>query len=166
MLLAPRSRIADEYRRVDGGGAVTDLATYAGMLLTAMIAATVVPAQSEAVLAGLLVAGQQPPWALILIASIGNTAGSCLNWLLGVNIERLRTRRWFPIHGASFDRAQRWYHKYGKWSLLLSWVPLIGDPLTLAAGVMRERFLVFLIIVGAAKTMRYVVIAALTLGAL
>lgn len=145
---------------------MVDLVAYAGMFLAALVAATILPAQSEAVLAGLLVAGQQPPWLLILVASVGNTAGSCINWLLGTTIERFRYKRWFPVKEESLERAQRWYRRYGKWSLLLSWVPLIGDPLTLAAGVMRERFLVFFAIVATAKTARYVVLAALTLEVL
>jgi len=122
------------------------------------------PAQSEAVLAALVVAGDQPVWLLIAVASVGNVLGSVVNWLFGRGIERLRDRRWFPARGAAFDRAQRWYQRYGKWSLLLSWAPFIGDPLTLAAGVLREPFLPFLLLVTVAKTLRYVVLVGIVQG--
>lgn len=104
----------------------------------ALAAATVLPMQSEAVLAGLLIADYSP-CLLIAVASIGNVLGSVVNWLLGRGIEGFRHRRWLPASNAGLERAQRWYHRYGKWTLLLSWVPIVGDPLTVA-GVMRELF--------------------------
>ena len=106
----------------------------------------------------------RPSRGSLATASLGNVAGSVVNWLLGRGVERLRHRRWFPVGEASLERAQGWYRRFGRWSLLLSWMPIIGDPLTVAAGVMRERFLVFLLLVGIAKTGRYVVLAALVLG--
>lgn len=145
---------------------MSDWSAYAGLLLAALVAATILPAQSEAMLVGLLVAGNQSPWVLVLVASIGNTAGSCLNWVLGRYIERFRHRRWFPVKEAALGRAEGWYRRYGKWSLLLSWVPLIGDPLTVVAGLLREPFSVFLILVALAKTLRYVVLTVITLGVL
>jgi membrane protein YqaA with SNARE-associated domain len=105
-----------------------------------------------------------PPAFLVLIASVGNVAGSVVNWLLGRSVERYRDRRWFPVGQAALERAQGWYRRYGRWSLLLSWAPLVGDPLTVAAGVMREPFLPFLLLVTLAKTGRYLVLAALSLG--
>jgi membrane protein YqaA with SNARE-associated domain len=86
-----------------------------------------------------------------------------INWLLGRGIERFRHRKWFPARAASLDRAQRWYRRYGKWTLLLSWAPIVGDPLTIVAGVLREPFPTFLVLVTLAKTGRYVVLAAATL---
>lgn len=141
---------------------MTDLVAYAGLFLTALAAATVLPMQSEAVLVGLLVADYSP-WLLIAVASVGNVLGSAINWLLGRGIERLRNRPWFPASEAGLQRAQSWYRRYGKWSLLLSWVPIIGDPLTVIAGVLREPFWVFLLLVAVAKTGRYLVLAAITL---
>jgi membrane protein YqaA with SNARE-associated domain len=61
------------------------------------------------------------------------------------------------------EQAQRWYAKYGKWSLLLSWAPVIGDPLTVVAGVMRERLVVFVALVAVAKVGRYLLLAMATL---
>jgi len=119
--------------------------------------------QSEAVLVGLLLADYSPG-LLITVASIGNVLGSVINWLLGRGIERFRDRPWFPASGAKLERAQRWYRRYGKWSLLLSWAPIIGDPLTVVAGVLREPFPMFLLLVTIAKIGRYLVLAAATLG--
>jgi membrane protein YqaA with SNARE-associated domain len=143
---------------------MADLVVYAGLLLTAFAAATLLPAQSELLLAGLLVAGNQPPVLLLLVASLGNVAGSALNYALGRGIERFRGRRWFPASPQALERAQGWYRRWGRWSLLLSWVPIIGDPLTVVAGVLREPFWVFLLLVGLAKVGRYLVVAALALG--
>ena len=134
------------------------------MFASAFVAATLLPAQSEAVLAALVVAGDQPVWLLLAVASVGNVLGSVVNWLLGRGIGSFRDRRWFPAKGVAFGRAQRWYQRYGKWSLLLSWAPFIGDPLTLAAGVLREPFLPFLILVTIAKTLRYAVLVGIVKG--
>ena len=141
---------------------MTDLVVYASLFLSALAAATMLPMQSEAVLVGLLLADYSP-WLLITVASVGNVLGSAINWLLGRGIERFRDRPWFPASNAGLERAQSWYRRYGKWSLLLSWVPIIGDPLTVIAGVLREPFWVFLLLVTVAKTGRYLVLAAITL---
>lgn len=139
-----------------------EAAPYGVLFLAALVSATLIPGQSEAVLVGLLLAGY-PPWALLVVASAGNILGSVLNWMLGRGIERFRDRRWFPVRAEALARAQRWYGKYGKWSLLLSWAPVVGDPLTIVAGVMRESFPVFLLLVSIAKIGRYLVVAGATL---
>lgn len=143
---------------------MSDFAAYSGLFLAALVAATILPAQSEAVLVGLLLLGAQPAWLLVAVASIGNVLGSALNWLLGRGIERFARRRWFPVGPNRLEQAERWYRRWGRWSLLLSWVPVVGDPITVAAGLMREPLPVFLLLVAIAKTGRYVVLAALTLG--
>ncbi|MER8707935.1 DedA family protein [Mesorhizobium sp. M1088] len=142
---------------------MTDLTAYAGLFLAALLAATILPMQSEAVLVGLLLADYSP-WLLIAVASVGNVLGSVINWLLGRGIERFRSQRWFPMNQAQLDRAQVWYRRCGKWPLLLSWLPIVGDPLTVVAGVLREPFRVFLLLVTAAKVGRYLVLAAVTLS--
>ncbi len=139
-------------------------ALYGGLFLSALLSATLIPGQSEALLAGLLVAGH-PPWWLLAVASTGNILGSACNWCLGRGIERLGHRPWFPVGPVMLARAQRWYARYGKWSLLLSWAPVVGDPLTLVAGVMRERLSVFLLLVTISKTGRYLVVMLLVLHA-
>lgn len=141
-----------------------DLAAYGGLFASALAAATILPMQSEAVLVGLVVAEAQPVWALIAVASLGNVLGSVVNWILGRQVERFRGKRWFPASDAALERAKGWYGRYGRWSLLLSWAPVIGDPLTLVAGVLREPLWSFLALVTIAKIGRYVALAAITTG--
>lgn len=138
-----------------------DFAAYVGLFLTAFIAATILPLQSEAALAALLLSGEYPAWLLLLVASIGNVAGSVVNWCLGLAIEHVRDRKWFPVKPEALARAQAWYHRYGRWTLLLSWLPIVGDPLTVAAGIMRERLVIFVALVTVAKVARYLILAAL-----
>lgn len=143
---------------------MTTLAAYAGLFAISLIAATILPAQSEAGLIALILSGQYSTLLLVVVASVGNILGSLINWLLGIGIERFRHRRWFPVGEVALDRAQRWYRRYGKWSLLASWLPIVGDPITVVAGVMREPLPVFLLLVTIAKTARYAVLAVITLG--
>src|SRR5690554_4275841 len=140
------------------------MTAYLGLFLSALIAATLLPAQSEIVLAGLLALGDEPMWALIAVATVGNVLGSVINWVLGRYVEHFRDRRWFPVRESQLDRYQRTYHRWGRWSLLLSWAPIIGDPLTVLAGVLREPLWSFVLIVLIAKLGRYLVVAGLTLG--
>ena len=135
------------------------LAAYGGLFLAAFLAATIVPAQSEALLAGLILSGHySTPW-LLIVASTGNVLGSVINWMIGRGIERFRDHRLFPAKPEQLARAQVLYARWGYWSLLLSWVPIIGDPITIVAGIMREPLWRFLLIVGLAKTGRYIVLA-------
>ena len=129
-----------------------------GLFFTAFIAATVFPMQSEAVLAGLLLKTAYAPVLLVSIASVGNVLGSCVNWWLGRSAEKFKDRKWFPVSEHSLVKAQQRYHRYGKWSLLLSWVPFVGDPITVMAGVMKEKFYIFLSLVFIAKAARYIAI--------
>ena len=130
---------------------MSDFAACAGLFGAALAAATVLPMQSEAVFVGLLLSNAYAPALLLLVATAGNTAGSVVNWALGRSIERYRHRRWFPVDAAALARAQGRYRRYGQRSLLLSWAPVVGDPLTVIAGVMREPFL---LLVALAKTGR------------
>lgn len=140
---------------------LVDLGVYAGLFAAALVAATILPMQSEALLAGLLLTHSYPVAALIAVASVGNVLGSVVNWLLGRGIDQFRHRRWFPASQAQLDRATGWYRRYGKWTLLLSWAPVIGDPLTVIAGVLREPLWRFVLLVSIAKTARYLVVFAL-----
>lgn len=143
---------------------VLELIPYLSLFLVAFGAATLLPLQSEAVLAGLLLAGGQPVWALLLVATLGNVLGSLVNWVLGRFLADFRHKKWFPVSESAIERAQATYRRYGRWTLLLSWLPVIGDPLTLVAGLMRESPWVFLLLVTLAKAGRYLAVAALTLG--
>jgi len=141
-----------------------NLSAYLGLFLAAFAAATLLPAQSEAVLTALLLTGEFPVTALLLVATLGNVLGSVVNWLLGRYLERFRHKRWFPVSDAQLEKAQGQYRRFGRWSLLLSWVPIVGDPLTVIAGVMREPFWRFALLVTLAKGGRYVVLAAVVQG--
>lgn len=141
----------------------TDLAAYIGLFSAAFLAATIVPAQSEAVLALMIVADRYPLFTLIGVATFGNVLGSVANWVLGRGIEHYRNRRWFPVSPEKLAKADGWYRRYGKWSLLASWVPIIGDPITVIAGVLRVPFLTFVTLVIIAKAGRYLVLAWVTL---
>ena len=143
---------------------MTALAAYGGLFLSAMIAATILPAQSELVLVSLLLSGDFSTLGLLLSASIGNVLGSVINYFLGRFSNRFIGTRWFPAKPAALARARGWYSRYGRYSLLLSWMPIIGDPITVAAGVMREPLWRLVLLVTVAKVGRYLVVAALALG--
>ena len=135
---------------------------YILLFFSALIAATILPFYSEAFLYWVL---QESPSLIIplLIATTGNVLGACINWWLGREILRFKDRRWFYFNDTQIARAQQGFQRYGKWTLLLSWFPIIGDPLTLIAGMMKVRFRVFLLLVTLGKASRYLVIAWLTL---
>lgn len=133
---------------------------YAGLFLSALVAATLLPMQSEAVLAGLLLGGGHSVALLLTVATVGNVLGSVINWALGRFLLRFRDRRWFPASEAQMARAQGWYRRYGRLSLLGSWLPVVGDPITVVAGILREPLWVFLLLVTLAKAGRYLVLAA------
>jgi membrane protein YqaA with SNARE-associated domain len=143
---------------------VPDLSAYLSLFAAAAIAATVLPAQSEALLVGLIAAGGQSPLMLVAVASLGNVLGAFVNWLLGRGIERFRDRRWFPVGPAALARAEGWYRRWGRWSLLFSWLPIVGDPLTVVAGALREPLPSFLLLVAVGKVARYAALAAATVG--
>lgn len=145
-------------------GCKVDIAAYASLFFIAFAAATIFPLQSELAVVGLLFAERQPWPVIVAIASAGNILGSILNWGLGRSLLRFQDRRWFPASRERLIQAESWYRRYGRGTLLLSWVPIIGDPLTLAAGLLREPLWSFTVLVGIAKTGRYLVVTALTLN--
>ena len=134
------------------------------LFLSAFGAATLLPLQSEAVLFSMFVLQQHPVVLLLWVATLGNVLGSCVNFWLGRQIDRFYDKPWFPVSAVKLAKAKRVYQKYGFWSLLASWAPMIGDPITLFAGVFGERFWRFLLLVTIAKTARYVSLYALYLG--
>lgn len=140
---------------------MTDWAIYGGLLLNGFLAATLLPASSEVTLAALVQQGIGNIWILLIFASIGNTAGSVVNWLMGRFLIHYQDRRWFPVSSAQVDRASNWFNRFGLWSLLFAWLPIIGDPLTAVAGILRVPFLPFLVLVAIGKTCRYLVIVLL-----
>ncbi|MBC3480660.1 YqaA family protein [Pseudomonas sp. SWRI77] len=143
-----------------------EFTSYLGLFLAAFAAATLLPMQSEAVLATMLVSEHYVPLILLAVATAGNVLGSVANWALGIGVEHFKHKRWFPVSEAKLEKSQSFYQRYGYWSLLLSWVPIIGDPITLVAGVMREPFWRFLLLVSLAKGGRYLLLTLLVLGSM
>jgi len=132
---------------------------YLGLFVTALLAATLIPVSSEAVLAALSAADGAELGLLVAVASVGNTLGAVVNWLLGRYCLHWQGRRWFPVSPETLARASDRFRRFGLWSLLFAWLPVIGDPLTFAAGILRVNFWVFVILTGTGKTARYAVIA-------
>ncbi len=130
---------------------------YVGLFASAALAATVLPGASEILMVGLLVQGLDA-WTLWLVATLGNVTGSTLNWWLGRESLRFADRRWFPVSRGALERAQAWFRRWGQPSVLLSWLPGIGDAFTVAAGAMRMPLLTFLAFVAIAKGARYGVV--------
>jgi membrane protein YqaA with SNARE-associated domain len=130
-----------------------------GLFWAAFLSATILPGSSEAALLALMTLGSWGTWTLIGVATVGNTLGSVVNWLVGLYVERWRNHPRFPVKPAEFERYQTWYQRWGVWSLLLAWVPVIGDPLTVMAGVMRTPLWVFIGVTGIGKLARYIVMA-------
>lgn len=133
------------------------MSVYLGLFATAFLAASLLPAYSELLFAGLLLKGHDP-LALWAWASAGNTLGSVANWALARFLLRFENRRWFPFRRESLGRAQDWFQRYGVWSLLLAWAPIGGDALTFVAGLMHVRFWLFLLLVAIGKAARYAVL--------
>ena len=138
---------------------------YLSLFLTALIAATLFPLSSEALLAALLYQ-HYSPLLLWLVATSGNTLGSCINWYLGKQCLQWQDKKWFPFKPAQMARAQQQFQRYGLWSMLFAWLPVIGDPLTFIAGVMRIPFWKFFVLVALGKSLRYAVVIFITLHAL
>ncbi len=124
---------------------------------SAFFAATILPFYSEVVLFALLRQGGDP-LLLLVIATFGNTLGSVVNWWLGLYLLRFQNRRWFYFTPAQIARGQYWFQRYGYWTLLMAWLPIGGDPLTLVAGIMKIRLGVFLVLVAIGKGLRYVAV--------
>lgn len=136
---------------------------YLSLFITAFLAATLLPLSSEALLATLIYQHYSLP-LLWLAASVGNTLGSCVNWYLGRQCLHLQQKKWFPFSQEQMNRAQMRFQRYGQWSLLVAWLPIIGDPLTFFAGVMRMPFYRFLFLVFCGKGFRYLVVIFIAAG--
>ncbi len=135
--------------------------SYLLLFSSAFLAATILPFYSEVVLFALLRDGGDPV-ILVAIATLGNTLGAVVNWWLGRFLLHFQDRRWFYFKPEQIERAQRWFQRYGFWSLLLAWAPVVGDALTLIAGIMKVRLWLFLLLVGIGKAVRYISVVYLT----
>ena len=140
---------------------MTGAGLLAGLIAAAFVAATPLPLQSEPVFVATQLAGHWPLWFLVVVAGVANTACSAVTYALGRGARRLQGR--FAPRAADLDRAERWFGRWGRLSLLASWAPL-GDVICLTAGALRVPVWQFLMLVGLAKTLRYVALAAVTAG--
>tara|TARA_Y100000590_G_scaffold207609_1_gene235070 strand:- start:1497 stop:1898 length:402 start_codon:yes stop_codon:yes gene_type:complete len=120
--------------------------------------ATIVPFGSEMYFATLLSLNKYNNFLLLMAASTGNVLGSVFNWICGYYVNYFIKKSWFPIKQNKIQKGTELFNKYGKWSLLLSWVPFIGDPITFVAGTLRYPIIPFLILVSIGKVGRYLVI--------
>lgn len=127
------------------------------MFWVGFLSATLLPGGSEALVV-VQVCGGQSLLALWLVATLANTLGSWVNWVLGRHLLQYEGRRWFPVKPAQRLKAEVWFNRWGKWSLLLAWLPVVGDPLTLVAGTLRVNVWVFLLLVGLGKALRYLLV--------
>ena len=131
---------------------------YLTLFFICFLAATILPFSSELTLAGLIATSSYDNSLLLIVASLGNVLGSAVNWILGFYSRNLSKKKWFPFKDEQIEKSSKWFNKFGRWSLLFVWVPIIGDPLTLAAGLLRVKFIEFLILVTIGKVSRYLII--------
>jgi len=132
------------------------------LFLSSFLAATIFPAQSELVLASLNIADNHDKFLLVAIATTGNVLGALVNWFIGYYLIKFKNKKWFPIQKRKIDKYSRFYQKWGVWSLLLAWMPIIGDPLTIIAGIFKTNIWLFLILVTIGKLSRYLFVIFIT----
>ncbi|MDX1519944.1 MAG: YqaA family protein [Gammaproteobacteria bacterium] len=137
------------------------MTSYLLLFASAFLAATILPFYSEVVLFSLLRSGGDAA-TLVIVATLGNTLGAVVNWIMGRYLLHFQDRRWFYFSEKQIEKAQRWFQRYGFWSLLLAWMPIGGDALTLIAGIMKVRLWLFLLLVGSGKALRYISIVYLS----
>ena len=131
---------------------------YLSLFFISFLAATILPFSSELTLAGLISTSNYDNLLLLVFASFGNILGSVFNWGLGFYSRNLTIKKWFPFKETQIERSSKWFSKFGKWSLLFAWLPIVGDPLTFVAGLLRVRFLDFIILVAIGKVSRYLIV--------
>jgi|TARA_B100000530_G_scaffold322667_1_gene257836 membrane protein YqaA with SNARE-associated domain len=132
------------------------LISYFQLFIISFLAATILPLSSELVLSTMLLTDSFDKYLLLVVASFGNILGSSVNWYLGKKILIFKDKKWFPANERQIAKGEIYFKKYGIWSLLLAWVPIIGDPLTVVAGILRVKFFTFLLLVSISKISRYI----------
>ena len=131
------------------------------LFASSFIAATIFPAGSEVVLATLNIANNHDKFLLLAVATIGNVLGALVNWFIGYYLIKFKDKKWFPINKKQLKKYSNIYQKWGVWSLLLAWMPIIGDPLTVIAGIFRTNIWLFLLLVAIGKASRYLFIISI-----
>lgn len=132
------------------------------LFVTSFLTATLLPGSSEVALAAALKLGSSGPWPLILAATAGNTLGSVANWLIGRFGAQWRDHPRFPVRPGQMEKLEHWYRHYGVWTLLFAWLPVIGDPMTVMAGLLRTPLIIVLPLVALGKFLRYIAVAGVT----
>jgi Predicted membrane protein len=132
------------------------LISYFQLFTISFLAATILPLSSELVLSTMLLTDSFDKYLLLVVASFGNILGSSVNWYLGKKILIFKDKKWFPANERQIAKGEIYFKKYGIWSLLLAWVPIIGDPLTIVAGILRVKYFTFLLLVSISKISRYI----------
>ena len=135
---------------------------YPALFALSFLASTVIPVGSEWHL-GVLLIQQKDPVTIVAVATFGNTLGACTTWAIGLYGGPFLICRVLRIDAAAEASAERIYRRYGAWSLLFSWLPVIGDPLCLLGGILRVGFRCFILFVFTGKLIRYAVADWLTL---
>lgn len=130
-----------------------------GLFTAALLSSTLLPGGSEALLLLRLAEGG-PAIPLVLTATVGNLLGSLLTYLVGRAGHQLLVSRWLRIDASALQRAERWFSRWGRPVLLFAWLPIVGDPLCLLAGILRVGMGSFLLLVGIGKLIRYALLAA------
>ena len=135
---------------------------YLGLFTAAFLAATLLPLGSEIILVG-LIQTELSPIGLVGVATAGNVLGSLTNYALGFWLGKAIIAKWLRMTDKDFEHAESRFRKYGLGALLLAWVPIIGDPITVIAGILRVSIVWFLILVTLGKLGRYAIIAYLAI---
>ena len=116
---------------------------YLSLFIFCLSLGTFFPFASETYLSTLFLSEKYNNFILLIFASLGNILGSLISWIFGYFINYFMNKSWFPVNKYLLQKATSIFKKYGKWSLLLSWVPFIGDPIAFAAGTFRYNVLFF-----------------------
>jgi len=131
---------------------------YISIFFLSFLAATIIPFSSEVGLLSYMAFGKFNNELLLIFTSLGNILGSCANYILGLYIIKFKTKSWFPFTGNQILKATNWFNRFGVYSLFFSFLPIVGDPLTLIAGMFRVSFMKFIILVSLGKILRYLLI--------
>ncbi|QUX91224.1 DedA family protein [Marinomonas sp. A3A] len=131
---------------------------YLFVFLVSFLSATILPLGSEGLLLYYANDGASSVFLLWLWASLGNTLGGLTNWLLGLYLVQFEHKKWFPVKAEVREKAERFFNKYGVWSLLFTWLPVVGDGIALISGVLRTPIWYFLPLVLIGKAARYALI--------
>jgi len=131
---------------------------YISLFFLSFLAATIIPFSSEVGLLSYMALGKFNNELLLIFASLGNILGSCINYVLGLYIIRFKTKLWFPFKDNQILKATNWFNRFGVYSLFFAFLPIVGDPLTLIAGIFRVSFIKFIILVSLGKIFRYLLI--------